>query len=106
MDDLPFAFDFAEDGQQFRSEQFTTLAVGKIAPDDYVGGAGLVFKRHEYDAAFGIGTLTPNHDSGSAHDATMRRCADVGGRAKPPLPKACAQQRQRMPAQREAECPV
>ena len=106
VDDLPLALDLAVHGQQLCAEQLAPLPVAEIAPDDHVDRPRFILQRDEDDAARGVRPLAADDDAGGAHDAAMRRRADVGRGAEPPSPEPVAQQRHRVPAQREAERPV
>src|SRR5881227_1719642 len=47
MHDLAFLFEPSVDCQQVRTEEFTTLTLGEIAPDHHIDHAGLVLEGDE-----------------------------------------------------------
>jgi hypothetical protein len=77
--------------------------VGDAAPYHQVHVAGLVLERHEHHAAGAAGTLARDDDAAGGDRGAVRQPGNLGGRLPAALPEPRAQERKRVPPQRESE---
>src|ERR1700746_419711 len=88
--------------EQPRLDERATLRLADALPNDDVHLAALVLERDEGDAARGGGPLTHEHDAGGAYRGTVRGAAELARTQERVGAQPLAQQRERMPAERES----
>ena len=92
--------------EQTGAQQCGALLFGQRRPDDDVDIAGLVFERHKGHAPGRFRTLPHRDDAAAARQPAIGKSVQYFGRRKTHGRQTGAQQRQRMPAQRQTQMPV